>query len=217
MAADRTQLVGAAALEEGADTEVRDLHPEVQGASGGGSHVRAFFGLPVPEAQRTAMAVFLTACAAAAPQFRWTPAANLHLTIRFIGSVDRPAVEAIADRLAARPLIAFNLELGSLGTFGHGRHVRVVWQGLRAGAESVLALAAQVDVDCVAAGLMGEKRPFQAHLTLARARARDGAELASPPEPPRLSPWRATELVLFASRLSRAGAVYEPLRALKLD
>src|SRR5260370_29254855 len=115
MATDRAQLVGASALEEGARTEV----------------VRAFFGLPVPEAQRAAMADFLTACAELAPQFRWTPAGNLHLTVRFIGNVDRALVEAIADRLGAGSLPAFDLELGDLGTFRHGRHVRVVWQGLR--------------------------------------------------------------------------------------
>jgi 2'-5' RNA ligase len=201
MAADRTKLMGAAALEEGASPEV----------------VRAFFGLPLPEAERAVMAGFLTACAAAAPQFRWTPATNLHLTVRFIGNVDRAVVEAIADRLAARALLAFDLELGNLGTFGPGRHVRVVWQGLRAGAEALTALAAQVDAECAAAGLVRETRPFQAHLTLARARARGGAELPQLPEPPRLSPWRAIELVLFASRLGRGGAVYEPLRALKLD
>jgi 2'-5' RNA ligase len=193
--------VGAAALEEGARPQV----------------VRAFFGLPLPEAQRAAMAGFLTACTSAAPQFRWTPATNLHLTVRFIGNVDRAVVEAIADRLAARSLLAFDLEVGNLGTFGSRRHVRVVWQGLRAGAEALTALAAQVDAECAAAGLVGEKRPFQAHLTLARARGRDGAELPTVPDPPQLSPWHATELVLFASRLSRTGAVYEPLRALKLD
>jgi 2'-5' RNA ligase len=201
MAADRTQLLGAAALEESASPEV----------------IRAFFGLPVPEAQRAAMATFLTASATAAPQFRWTPAANLHLTIRFVGRVDRALVEAVADRLAARSLGAFDLELGDLGTFGRGRHARVVWQGLRAGAVPLKALAAQVDAECVAAGMVGEERPFQPHLTLARARARDGAELPPLRDPPQLSPWRAGELVLFASRLSRTGAVYEPLRALKLD
>jgi len=206
MATDRAQFVGASALEEGARAEI-----------GGGSQVRAFFGLPVPEAQRAAMADFLTACAEAAPQFRWTPVGNLHLTVRFIGNIDRALVEAIADRLAARSLAAFDLELGDLGTFGRGRHVRVVWQGLRDGAEAVAALAAEVEAECAAAGLVGEKRPFQAHLTLARARPRDGAELPPLPEPPRVRPWRASELVLYASRLSRTGATYESLRTVKLD
>jgi 2'-5' RNA ligase len=163
------------------------------------------------------MADFLAACSAGAPQFRWTPAGNLHLTVRFIGNVDRALVEAVTDRLAARPLKAFDLELGDLGTFGRGRRTRVVWWGLRAGSEPLTALASEVDAECTAAGLVGEKRPFQAHLTFARARPRDGAELPPMPELPRLSPWRATELVLYASRLSRTGATYEPLRTVKLD
>ncbi len=171
----------------------------------------------MPEAQRAEMADFLTSCAGVAPQFRWTPAGNLHLTVRFIGKIDRPLVEAIADRLAARSLRAFDLELGDLGTFGHGRHVRVVWQGLRDGAEAVATLAAQVEAECETAGLVAEKRPFQPHLTLARARPRDGAVLPPLADPPRLSAWRASELVLYASRLSRTGATYEPLRAVKLD
>src|SRR5260370_7546244 len=147
MATDRAQLVGASALEEGARAEV----------------VRAFFGLPVPEEQRAAMADFLTACAEVAPQFRWTPAANLHLTIRFIGNVDRALVEAIADRLAARSLGAIDLELGSLGSFGRGRHVRVIWQGLGAGAKGVTALAAEVAPDAPRAGLAAQNPPLPPH------------------------------------------------------
>src|SRR5258708_34524070 len=153
MATDRAQLVGASALEEGARTEV----------------VRAFFGLPVPEAQRAAMADFLTACAELAPQFRWTPAGNLHLTVRFIGNVDRALVEAIADRLGAGSLPAFDLDLGDLGTFAHGRHVRVVWQGLRDGAAAVAGLASTGGGGCGAAGLAAAERPVQAHPALARA------------------------------------------------
>lgn len=171
----------------------------------------------MPEEQRAAMADFLNACAVAGPQFRWTPAGNLHLTVRFIGNVDRALLAAMADRLAARSHPAFDLELGDLGTFGRGRHVRVVWQGLRDGAEAVVALAAEVEAECETTGLVAEKRPFQAHLTLARARPRDGAVLPPLPEPPRVSRWRASELVLYASRLSRSGATYEPLRAVKLD
>ena len=195
----------------GADALEERSRPEVAPS------VRAFFGLPLPDAQRAALAAFVAACAEAAPQFRWTPAANLHLTVRFIGTVDRTLVEGIADRVAVRAPSGFDLELGDLGTFKRGRMVRVVWLGLRSGLEPLARLAAEVEEECVNAGLTAEKRAFRAHLTLARARARDGAILPALPAAPKLEPWRADELVLYSSHLGRAGAVYEPLRLVKLD
>ncbi|HEY8816677.1 MAG TPA: RNA 2',3'-cyclic phosphodiesterase, partial [Candidatus Dormibacteraeota bacterium] len=128
--------------------------------------VRAFFGLPVPEPQRDELEAFLSACERAAPEFRWTPKKNLHLTIRFIGSVDRPLVESLGDALALRSLGAFDQELGDVGTFGRGRAARVVWLGLRNGKDGAAALAAQVEEECVRVGLPAESRPYQAHLTL---------------------------------------------------
>ncbi len=187
------------------------------GAEVGREHVRAFFGLPLPEPQRASLADFVATCAQAAPDFRWTPATNLHLTVRFVGRVERVVVEAIADRLAARSLPAFDLELGELGTFKRGRLVRVVWLGLRSGADAATRLAAEVEAACLEAGLEAESRPFRAHLTLARARAREGAALPAFPAPPRVGPWRSTGLVLYSSHLGRTGSVYEPLTVVRLD
>jgi 2'-5' RNA ligase len=179
--------------------------------------VRAFFGLPVPEEQRKALDAYLAACAAVAPEFRWTPTANLHLTVRFIGSIELSVAEGIADRVAQRHLAGFELELGDVGTFKRGRLVRVVWLQVRAGADTARGLAEQVEAECIQAGLAPEVRPFQPHLTLARARPRDGAVPAALPNPPELRPWRATELILYRSQLGRAGSVYEPLRTLRLS
>jgi 2'-5' RNA ligase len=179
--------------------------------------LRAFFGLPVPEAQRKELEPYLAACAASAPGFRWVPAANLHLTVHFIGTVERAIVEGIADRLAQRPLGGFELRLGGMGTFKRGRLVRVVWLQVSSGVAAARELAEQVEMECVGAGLAAEARPFQPHLTLARARARDGAPLPPLPDPPPLEPWRAGELVLYRSQLGRAGSVYEPLRAIRLS
>jgi RNA 2',3'-cyclic 3'-phosphodiesterase len=179
--------------------------------------VRAFFGLPVPEPQREALAHFIAASAQVAPEFRWTPKENLHLTIRFVGNVERAVVEAVADSLAQCPLAAFEMELGDVGTFGRGRLARVVWLGMRAGADAAVALAAQVEEACLRAGLPPESRPYQAHLTLARARSRMGATLPELPGMPRVEPWRADQLALYSSRLTRTGAVYEAMRRLDLD
>jgi RNA 2',3'-cyclic 3'-phosphodiesterase len=179
-------------------------------------NVRAFFGLSVPEPQREQLGRFIAECAHLAPDFRWTPTENLHVTIRFIGNVGRAVVEGIADALAGRPLPAFELELGAIGTFGRGRMVRVVWLELRAGSDAAAGLAALVDEECLRAGLAGQERPFQGHLTLARARARDGSRLPELQAPPRLDPWRADDLVLYSSRLTRGGAIYEAIRNLPL-
>jgi len=179
--------------------------------------VRAFFGLPLPEEHREALGRYIVQCQAMAPDFRWVPVANLHLTVRFIGGVDRQLVEAIADRLAEAHLTPFDLELGELGTFKRGRLVRVAWLGLASGGEPAQGIAAQVEAACVSAGLEAEKRPFQPHLTLARSRARFGAALPSLPDAPRLRPWKADELVLYQSHLGPRGSVYERLRTLRMD
>lgn len=203
MEADRAQLVGACQLGE--ETENGPLK------------VRTFFGLPLPEAHRQALENFLRECAARAPEFRWTPAQNLHLTIRFLGHVEGSLADGIAGRLAEAGLKAFDLKLGEMGTFKRGRLARVVWLGLTSGLDEVSALAARVEEECEKAGLEADERRFNAHLTLARARARDGAPLPDLPRAPELDIWRADELILYRSHLGRAGSVYEPLRRIRLS
>jgi 2'-5' RNA ligase len=178
--------------------------------------IRAFFGLPLPEVHRGRLQEFLAACAIAAPAFRWSDPHNLHLTIRFIGSVDRDVVEEIASRLEREPGPAFEVALGGLGTFTRGRLPRVVWLGVPQGIEPLRGLAHRVEALCRAAGLEPETRAFAGHLTLARARPHQGAALPDLPPPPELDPWRARELVLYSSHLGRAGAVHEPIRTVPL-
>src|SRR2546430_13852431 len=114
-------------------------------------------------------------CAGRAPEFRWAPAANLHLTVRFLGHVDASLAEGVADRLAEADLRSFELRLGETGTFKRGRLARVVWLGLTSGAEEIAALAAKGEAEGERAGLEREARPFHAHLTLPRARWRGRA------------------------------------------
>ena len=162
------------------------------------------------------MSRFLETCAGLAPEFRWAGADNLHLTLRFIGSVEREVVEGIAQRLDGTLGAPFDVALGEVGTFRRGRLARVVWLGVRIGDEAMRSLAQRVEAECRAAGLDPESRAFKPHLTLARARARDGAPLPGLPELPALEPWRADELILYSSHLQRAGAVHEPIWTLRL-
>jgi 2'-5' RNA ligase len=205
--------VGAFALVE---ADVRAISSGQREGEQPSHEVRAFFGLPLPEPQREQLDRYLAACAAVAPEFRWTPAANLHLTIRFLGQVEPAVAEAIADAIEATAPYAFNMSLGEVGAFKRDRLARVVWLGLSEGTAEVAALAAVAEAASVAAGLEAEARRFNAHLTLARSRAREGGALPALPAAPQLPAWRAGELILYRSHLGRAGSVYEPLRRIRL-
>lgn len=177
---------------------------------------RAFFGLPLPEQHRTELAAYIALCAQAAPAFRWVAPSNLHLTVRFIGSIELAKAEQIADTVAGAPPAAFELQLGEAGSFGRGRRARVLWLGLLSGRTELERLAQKVEAECVRAGLEAEERPLHPHLTLARSADRAGTPLPELPEAPRLAAWRARDLVLYRSHLGRGGPVYEALRAITL-
>jgi 2'-5' RNA ligase len=170
----------------------------------------------VPDPQRQQLGGFLAECTIAAPEFRWSATENLHLTVRFVGTVDRGVVEGIAGRLDGAAGPSIQLALGEAGTFKRSRLARVVWLGLKSGAEDLAALAARVEAECRAAGLAPEARAFQPHLTLARARSREGARPPDLPAIPALEPWRAGELILYWSHLNKNGAVHEPIRRIAL-
>jgi 2'-5' RNA ligase len=136
--------------------------------------------------------------------------------VRFIGNVERSLVEGIADRLEDSAGPAIQLALGDVGMFRRSRLARVVWLGIREGEESLQALAARAETECRSFGLEPETRPFQPHLTLARARARDGASLPELPQVPRLEPWPVDALVLYWSHLGKGGAIHEPIRTIRL-
>jgi RNA 2',3'-cyclic 3'-phosphodiesterase len=178
--------------------------------------IRSFVALPLPEEHRDRLATYLEECAGAAPGFRWVPAGNLHLTLRFLGNLEPDTLAAVRTCLEAVRGNPFTLALGELGTFGGRAAPRVVWLGVQAGLEPMARLAATVEEAVRAAGVPGDDRPFRAHLTLARAGSHPRRGDPPPtrpnlPPPPDLAPWRADELVLYESRLGPPAPAYVPL------
>jgi 2'-5' RNA ligase len=149
-------------------------------------------------------------------QVRWAAPAALHLTLRFLGDVAEPAVEAVARAVAeaaaaGRPLA---LQIRGAGAFPSPSRARVLWLGLEGDLAPLAALAAGLSTRLVAAGVPPEARPFSPHLTVGRARAPGGvrglgAALGAPLGP---LAWAARELVLFESHLGPGGARHVVLR-----
>jgi 2'-5' RNA ligase len=149
------------------------------------------------------------------PGWRWVSAEGIHLTLRFLGEVETTLDATCREgwRAAAAASRRSTLRLCGLGCFPPRGRPRVLWVGLREiGSRGHLArLAQSIESRAREAGFETVRRPFQPHLTLARA-ARHG--LAAVPREGRLPPDTTIEvdrLTLFASELLPTGARYTVL------
>jgi RNA 2',3'-cyclic 3'-phosphodiesterase len=173
--------------------------------------VRAFLAVGLPDLHRERLTPYLATCRALAPAFRWVAPDSLHLTLRFLGGVDRLRLEALAADLQRLTVEPFPVALDGLGSFGRGSVVRVVWLGLAAGRDQLGRLAAEIEAHCAAVGFEAETRPYNPHLTLARSRQRRGDGLPELPPPPEHPGWTVTGFRLYQSRLGPGGATYSVL------
>lgn len=133
--------------------------------------MRAFLALNLDGDLRERLHRDTAVLRAAAPQAGWVRAANLHLTLRFLGEVAGAQVEGLAERL--RPLLTYHhiidTTLVRIGAFPNLRRPRVIWVGVHDD-RAVGALAKDVDRACGQAGFAMETRPFSAHVTLGRVK-----------------------------------------------
>jgi 2'-5' RNA ligase len=148
---------------------------------------------------------------------RWQSDAQLHLTLRFIGEVDRHAARDVDAALGAVHHPRFEIALAGIGAFDrHGGPV-ALWAGV-APHGPLKVLHNKIDQAIVRAGLEPERRAFTPHITLARlprgagpvqALLETSGGLASPP-------FAVDEFSLFESRLTPEGAVYTRLERYSL-
>ena len=151
------------------------------------------------------------------PDFRWQDDEQLHLTLRFIGEVDRPLAEDIAGALGRIRAERFEVRLSGVGRFEQ-RSGGALWAGVEPKAP-LAALAAKVERACQSAGLEPEPRAFHPHITLARWKGRRTREVHDFLERRRgfcSEPFAIDRFILFESRLSRHGAHYEEVAAFPL-
>lgn len=144
------------------------------------------------------------------PEFRWQDEDQLHLTLRFIGEVDRPIAEDLATALSRVNAGRLALRISGVGRFEQ-RSSGALWAGVEPRGP-LATLAAKIERVCQQAGLEPERRAFHPHITLARWKGRKTREVSRFLEAKRglsSAPFDADRFILFESRLSRHGAHYE--------
>jgi 2'-5' RNA ligase len=149
--------------------------------------------------------------------FRWQSDEQLHLTLKFIGEVERPVASDLADALAKLRSAPFQLRIAGVGRFDQ-TNAGTLWAGV-APKEPVAVLAAKIDRACLAAGIAPERRAFHPHITLARwtgRRSREAAAFIERNAGLGSQPFALRTFSLFESHLSRHGAHYEEAAAYPL-
>lgn len=180
---------------------------------------RLFIALPLPDLLRESIQQWQRAAQRLMPEgVRWTPAAQWHLTLRFLGDVDPDEVPPLVESLqvACAGQAPLRLSLEGFGCFPSPERPRVFWLGLAGQRTPLEELQARV-LERTARWGQKEDRPFRAHLTVARIRdgspaARHGLSRVLPRLPALPSEvWVVDRVVLFRSQLHAEGAVHTAL------
>jgi RNA 2',3'-cyclic 3'-phosphodiesterase len=173
---------------------------------------RLFFALWPDEPQREALAQ-AAAKAVRSCGGRAVPAANLHITLAFIGSVPRPRVTelgAIARQVAARCAQEGPLTL-HFERLAHWTRPQILCALASEASAGAHALALALKDATAAAGFAPDLKPFQAHVTVARK------VLHAPRRPAlRALAWCFDAFALVDSRTESGGPVYSVIESYPL-
>lgn len=151
----------------------------------------------------------------------WVKPGNVHLTLKFLGEVEENKIEDVfyGTEKALKGAKSFSLSLKNLGCFPNLRRPRVVWVGVDKGKEELSFLQKNIEEELSKLGYPKEDRAFSPHLTIGRVKSPKNIEkLVKLIEKTdfQTEEVKINEVVVMKSQLHPQGAIYTPLRKIKL-
>lgn len=133
--------------------------------------MRLFVAIPIPAPLRRRIASASELLRAQGLPVRWVDPERYHVTLRFLGEVDRDrrkripgALERVADQTGP-----FDVAFERFGAFPTARKPRVLWLGVEATPE-LRCLKQDVELALTKEGFDRDGRGFHPHVTLGRTR-----------------------------------------------
>ena len=140
---------------------------------------------------------------------RWIDTGYFHITLRFMGDVDRHMAGEIADALDRVQRASFYVSLSGVGAFG-GKKPHSVYAAVAPSPE-LLTLQGELERICQRLGLEADPRKFTPHVTLARLKntsPEQAAHYLSGRGDFSALPFKAGRFVLMSSKDSVGGGPY---------
>jgi RNA 2',3'-cyclic 3'-phosphodiesterase len=178
--------------------------------------MRCFIAIEIPSEVKSAFVELQNDLRSAGADVAWTNPDNVHLTLKFLGEIDKKLVSEV-EQICLETISSispFKLSIDRIGLFPNERHPRVLWIGLGGEVETLEKLQEQLDERLAGIGFEIEEKDFQPHLTVGRIRSnknlRDMLKRSDGYSLPTLS-FMVQEIVLMKSDLLSSGACYSEL------
>lgn len=185
------------------------------------SAIRTFICLEIPPSIKERIARLQSSLRLIDAQVSWVKAANIHLTIKFLGDVPATQIDGVCEAAsrAAHSVSDFEIEVGGAGCFPSRKNPRVLWIGFTSISESLKRLHRSVEDELAREGFARESKSFSPHLTIGRLRSpRNSTELAEEliRKGFEAETFRAEEMIVMRSDLNPGGSIYTPQALIKL-
>jgi len=150
---------------------------------------------------------------------KWETEEKLHVTIKFIGDIDKEALNSylVDIKRITSEMKQLELSFSEFGIFRKGGVPKILWIGLKENNE-LNKLAESLESNFESYGYKKEERKFKAHITLLRFRGSENmGKILSLTEVkiPEIK-FIVNKVVFYESQLEQTGSVYKSLMDFQL-
>lgn len=137
-------------------------------------NVRLFVAVEITEEIRKKVAKFQDELKKVDADVGWVSPENLHITVKFIGSLDEEKIEIVATLIkdAVTHIKPFDLDYRGVGVLPAEKNPRVIFTDVIDTGGVLEKIHERLDNQLMALGVEHEDRKFTAHLTVGRIKTR---------------------------------------------
>jgi len=179
--------------------------------------MRTFIAIKIPDIVKSELIQITDKLKSSRADLKWVKPEGIHLTLKFLGNIDEQKATEVKEVLnkVVKAEVPFEIRLEGLGAFPKPASPRVIWAGVKEGAQNTINLAKNLEEQLEKIGFEKERRSFHPHLTLGRLRSpQNKGKLSNLLESTKFkssSIIKVARLNLIQSTLTPTGAIYTVL------
>ncbi|MCX5700884.1 MAG: RNA 2',3'-cyclic phosphodiesterase [Candidatus Omnitrophica bacterium] len=187
--------------------------------------MRTFIAIDLPDNIKETLRQLQDKLKASGAEVNWVEPENIHLTLKFLGEIDKALLPKIISVIEAAALSTtqFTAKISSCGAFPKLNFPKIIWLGVDSGADKIKDIARGLEDSLAQLGVPKEERTFSAHITIGRTKSQQNrdkliqglGELGSCLEKDSLE-FNVGKISLFKSTLTPNGSIYEVLKEVNL-